>query len=89
MTVAPVLGATLFITYRKLPEEGTSTTTVVIAPTPCYSYSDRYSYAYAVRRTNRRERGVALRLLAIQAGGSRAISMGQTRESRGGVKWEE
>ena len=34
VTVAPVLGATLFITYRKLPEEGTSTTTVVIAPTP-------------------------------------------------------
>src|SRR5947207_3294819 len=33
VTVAPVLGATLFITYRKLPEEGTSTTTVVIAPT--------------------------------------------------------
>ncbi len=34
VTIAPVLGATLFITYRKLPEEGTSTTTVVIAPTP-------------------------------------------------------
>jgi len=34
VTVAPVLGATLFITYRKLPEEGTGTTTVVIAPTP-------------------------------------------------------
>src|SRR5213592_1862746 len=34
VTVAPVLGATLFITYRKLPEEGTSATTVVIAPTP-------------------------------------------------------
>ena len=34
VTVAPVLGATLFITYRKLPEEGTSTTTVVVAPTP-------------------------------------------------------
>ena len=34
VTVAPVLGATLFITYRKVPEEGTSTTTVVIAPTP-------------------------------------------------------
>src|SRR6266513_2923794 len=34
VTVAHVLGATLFITYRKLPEEGTSTTTVVIAPTP-------------------------------------------------------
>src|SRR6266480_3384062 len=34
VTVAPVLGATLFISYRKLPEEGTSTTTVVIAPTP-------------------------------------------------------
>jgi hypothetical protein len=34
VTVAPVLGATLFITYRKLPEEGKGTTTVVIAPTP-------------------------------------------------------
>ena len=34
VTVAPVLGATLFITYRKLPEEGTGTTTIVIAPTP-------------------------------------------------------
>src|SRR6266568_7128174 len=34
VTVAPVLGATLFITYRKLPEEGNGTTTVVIAPTP-------------------------------------------------------
>ncbi len=34
VTVAPVLGATLFITYRKLREEGTGTTTVVIAPTP-------------------------------------------------------
>jgi hypothetical protein len=32
--VAPVLGATLFITYRKLPEEGKGTTTVVVAPTP-------------------------------------------------------
>ena len=34
VTVAPVIGATLFITYRKLPEEGKGTTTVVIAPTP-------------------------------------------------------
>jgi hypothetical protein len=34
VTVAPVLGATLFITYRKLPDEGTGTTTIVIAPTP-------------------------------------------------------
>src|SRR5438874_1948772 len=34
VTIAPVLVATLFITYRKLPEEGTSTTTVVIDPTP-------------------------------------------------------
>jgi hypothetical protein len=34
VTVAPVLGATLFISYRKLPEEGTGITTVVIAPTP-------------------------------------------------------
>jgi hypothetical protein len=33
VTVAPVLGATLFITYRKLPEEGKGTSTVVIAPT--------------------------------------------------------
>lgn len=36
VTVAPVLGATLFITYRKVPEEGTgaSTTVVVVSPTP-------------------------------------------------------
>jgi len=34
VTVAPVLGATLFITYRKLPEESAGTTTIVIAPTP-------------------------------------------------------
>jgi hypothetical protein len=36
VTVAPVLGATLFITYRKLPNEGsgTSTTVVVVSPTP-------------------------------------------------------
>jgi hypothetical protein len=36
VTVAPVLGATLFITYRKLPNEGTSTSTtvVVVSPTP-------------------------------------------------------
>src|SRR5947207_5366027 len=34
VTIAPVLGATLFITYRKLPEEGTGTTTVVITATP-------------------------------------------------------
>ncbi len=34
VTVAPVLGATLFITYRKEPNEGTGTTTVVVAPTP-------------------------------------------------------
>ena len=36
VTVAPVLGATLFITYRKLPNEGsgTSTTIVVVSPTP-------------------------------------------------------
>jgi len=34
--VAPVLGATLFITFRKLPNEGsgTSTTVVVVSPTP-------------------------------------------------------
>jgi hypothetical protein len=36
VTVAPVLGATLFITFRKLPNEGsgTSTTIVVVSPTP-------------------------------------------------------
>lgn len=36
VTVAPVLGATLFITYRKLPNQGTgtSTTVVVVSPTP-------------------------------------------------------
>ena len=36
VTVAPVLGATLFITFRKLPNEGsgTSTTVVVVSPTP-------------------------------------------------------
>jgi len=36
VTVAPVLGAMLFITYRKVPEEGTgtSTTVVVVSPTP-------------------------------------------------------
>ena len=36
VTVAPVLGATLFITYRKLPNEGSgaSTTVVVVSPTP-------------------------------------------------------
>jgi len=36
VTVAPVLGATLFITFRKLPNEGTSTSTtvVVVSPTP-------------------------------------------------------
>jgi hypothetical protein len=36
VTVAPVLGATLFITYRKLPNQGTSTSTtvVVVSPTP-------------------------------------------------------
>jgi hypothetical protein len=36
VTVPPVLGATLFITYRKLPNEGagTSTTVVVVSPTP-------------------------------------------------------
>jgi hypothetical protein len=34
VTVAPILGAMLFISYRKLPEEGTGITTVVIAPTP-------------------------------------------------------
>ena len=36
VTVAPVLGATLFITYKKLPNEGTSTSTtvVVVSPTP-------------------------------------------------------
>ena len=34
VTVAPIIGATLFITYRKLPQEGKGTTTVVIAPTP-------------------------------------------------------
>ena len=35
VTVAPVLGATLFITYRKEPNEGTgtSTTVVVVSPT--------------------------------------------------------
>src|SRR5437667_3646752 len=35
VTVAPVLGATLFITFRKLPNEGTgtSTTVVVVSPT--------------------------------------------------------
>src|SRR5438270_10628907 len=36
VTVAPVLGATLFITFRKLPNEGTgtSTTVAVVSPTP-------------------------------------------------------
>ena len=36
VTVAPVLGATLFITYKKLPNQGTSasTTVVVVSPTP-------------------------------------------------------
>jgi hypothetical protein len=36
VTVAPVLGATLFITYRKGDNEsgGTSTTVVVVSPTP-------------------------------------------------------
>jgi len=36
VTVAPVLGATLFITYRKGENEsgGTSTTVVVVSPTP-------------------------------------------------------
>ena len=36
VTVAPVLGATLFITFRKLPNEGTSTSTtvIVVSPTP-------------------------------------------------------
>ena len=40
VTVAPVLGATLFITFRKLPNEGgtgTSTTIVVVSPTPTLS----------------------------------------------------
>src|SRR5436853_4642036 len=39
VTVAPVLGATLFITFRKLPNEGsgTSTTVVVVSPTPTSS----------------------------------------------------
>jgi hypothetical protein len=36
VTVAPVLGAMLFITYRKKPNEGggTSTTVVIVSPTP-------------------------------------------------------
>jgi hypothetical protein len=36
VTVAPVLGATLFITYRKGDNEsgGTSTTEIVVSPTP-------------------------------------------------------
>src|SRR6266581_4772405 len=35
-TVVPVVGATLFISYRKEPNEGTpsSTTVVVVSPTP-------------------------------------------------------
>jgi hypothetical protein len=34
VTVAPVLGATLFITFRKLPNEGTGTPTTVVVVSP-------------------------------------------------------